>query len=188
AAPCSRRTSSAVCPAWETPPPPPTAPPCTTGGFICFTSSGPSKGPPSPAMRSGGLAVSLLAILLFVPARAHANGAFPDSDSIIVPQSLPGEIVLGTNFGVLLSLDDGVSWTWSCEQPGNAFGSHYQMGAPPMNRLYAQAHVGGTGVLAYSDDASCSWQAAAGGIAGATVVDAFAHPTDAARVLALVSR
>src|SRR5579871_124103 len=132
--------------------------------------------------------VTGLMLALGPPRAAWADGAFPDADSIIVPAALPDEIVLGTNFGVLLSLDDGVTWTWSCEQTGNAFGSHYQMGPAPLDRLYAQARVGGAGVLAYSDDASCSWLAAGGGIAGATVVDAFPDRTDAGRVLALVSR
>jgi hypothetical protein len=132
--------------------------------------------------------VTGLALALGASGAARADGAFPDSDSIVVPASLPGEIVLGTNFGVLLSVDDGDTWTWTCEQAGNTFGSHYQMGAPPLNRLFTQARVGGVGALAYSDDASCSWQAAGGALAGATVVDAFPDPTDAGRVLALVSR
>jgi hypothetical protein len=119
---------------------------------------------------------------------AHADGAFPDSDSIVVPDALPEEIFLGTNFGLVLSVDGGVTWTWTCEQPGNAFGNHYQMGASPTNRLYAQARGSTSATLAYSDDTGCSWQVADGAVAGATVLDAFADPTDAGRVLALVSR
>src|SRR6516162_7293685 len=89
--------------------------------------------------------VTGLALALGASGAARADGAFPDSDSIVVPASLPGEIVLGTNFGVLLSVDDGDTWTWTCEQAGNTFGSHYQMGAPPLNRLFTQARVGGGG-------------------------------------------
>jgi hypothetical protein len=156
-------------------------PPCTTGGSICFTSRR------RPHCRWSAAALILGASLAGVrPARA--DGAFPDSDSIVVPDALPDEILLGTNFGLVLSVDDGVTWTWSCEQPGNAFGNHYQMGAPTMNRLYAQGRGSTTATLAYSDDAGCSWQVAGGGVAGAVVLDAFPDPTDAGRVLALVSR
>ena len=39
----------------------------------------------------------------------------------MTPAALPHEIVLGTNFGLVISVDDGRTWTWSCEQPLNAF-------------------------------------------------------------------
>ncbi|HVV52753.1 MAG TPA: hypothetical protein VHO06_24040, partial [Polyangia bacterium] len=133
-------------------------------------------------------AATLAAAVLLPASAVHADGAFPDSDSIMVPDALPDEIVLGTNFGVVLSTDGGRTWSWTCEQANDAFGSHYQMGAPPLDRIYASARAGGTGALVYSDDATCSWQVAAGGLAGVPVLDAFPDPTDAQRVLALLTR
>jgi hypothetical protein len=106
----------------------------------------------------------------------------------MVPAALPHAIVLGTNFGVVTSADDGQTWLWSCEQPGNAFASHYQLGAPPLNRLYATALVGSVASLVYSGDGACSWTTAGGDIASATVVDAFPDPTSAERVFALITR
>jgi hypothetical protein len=105
----------------------------------------------------------------------------------MVPAALPHTIVLGTNFGVVSSNDDGQTWTWSCEQAGNALASHYQMGAPPLDRLYATALVSASASLVYSDDGACLWSTGGGAIAQATVTDAFPDPTDPNRVLALVT-
>jgi MYXO-CTERM domain-containing protein len=134
------------------------------------------------------LTVVLLIVFMSAPRAARADGAFPDSDSVLVPAALPSTIVLGTNFGVVTSVDDGQTWTWSCEQPNSAYASHYQMGPPAANRLYATALVAATASLVFSGDGACSWQVAGGAIAGTTVSDAFPDPTNAARVLVLVSR
>ncbi|MES1210484.1 MAG: hypothetical protein ABUS79_31475, partial [Pseudomonadota bacterium] len=38
-------------------------------------------------------------------APARADGAFPNSQNIMTPAALPHEIVLGTNFGLVISTD-----------------------------------------------------------------------------------
>ena len=118
---------------------------------------------------------------LGLAATARADGAFPNSQNIMTPAALPHEIVLGTNFGLVISVDDGRTWTWSCEQPLNAFASLYQVGPPPANRLYG---LSAQGVIA-SDDVGCSWWAATGLAAGVAPLDVFADPTDASRVFAV---
>ena len=80
--------------------------------------------------------------LLLLARTARADGAFPDSENVMTPAALPDEIALATNFGLVLSVDDGQTWTWTCEQPQNSYGSLYQIGAQPLNRLYAVAAAG----------------------------------------------
>jgi MYXO-CTERM domain-containing protein len=113
---------------------------------------------------------------------ARADGAFPNSQNIMAPAALPHEILLGTNFGLVMSFDDGQTWTWSCEQQLNSFATLYQVGPPPANRLYA---VSAQGVIR-SNDTACSWSAATG-IGSSAALDVFADPTDAAHVLAVTT-
>jgi hypothetical protein len=130
------------------------------------------------------LAVTLLGVLALgalTPGLARANGAFPDSQGILTPTDRPGETVLVTNFGLVISEDGGHSWGWSCEQPGNSLGILYQLGPAPRHRLFALAND----ALVFSDDGTCGWQFAGGLLAGQQVTDAFADPTNADRVLAI---
>jgi MYXO-CTERM domain-containing protein len=115
------------------------------------------------------------------PAAARANGAFPDSLSILLPADRPHEIVLATNFGLLISEDDGASWHWVCEQAVASQARLYQMGPAPVDRLLAVSPL----ALVTSTDGACSWQVAQGALAGAQVTDAFPDPNDVMHVLAL---
>ena len=122
--------------------------------------------------------------MLLHAAAARANGAFPDSQSIMTPEARPHEIRLATNFGIISSDDDGQNWVWSCEQAETNNGSLYQMGPAPKNRLYVISSEG----LAFSDNDSCGWSIAGGTVAGTAIADAFPDPTNANRVLAVVER
>jgi hypothetical protein len=119
--------------------------------------------------------------LALAPSPARADGAFPDSQTILAPADRPHEILLATNFGVVRTEDDGQTWTWSCEQDGNSFGLLYQLGAPPADRLYTVSLKR----LTFSDDVACTWQIAAGMLTGMDVVDDFADPTSPGRALAV---
>ncbi|HEY7372550.1 MAG TPA: hypothetical protein VIF57_10360, partial [Polyangia bacterium] len=114
-------------------------------------------------------------------AAARANGAFPDSQSIMTPDALPHTIRLATNFGVVASDDDGQTWLWSCEQPESNNGSLYQMGPSPKDRMFAISSEG----LAFTDNDSCGWTLAAGTASNASMLDAFPDPTNVNRVLAV---
>jgi hypothetical protein len=118
-----------------------------------------------------------------VPAAVHANGAFPDSQSILTPADRPGQIIMATNFGVILSPDAGATWLWSCETEGNAYGTLYQIAPLPRDRLFTVANL----ALAYSDDGTCSWQTARGALAELPVTDAYVDPNNANRVLAIAA-
>jgi len=131
------------------------------------------------------VAVTAIALVVggaLLPARAaRADGAFPDSLGIIAPADRPHDIVLATNFGVVTSIDDGQTWTWSCEQDRSSFGTQYQMSAPPLDRIYTRSQ----GSLAFSDDRACGWDIAGGAVAGTAITDAFPDPTDPGRMLAV---
>ena len=123
-------------------------------------------------------------------APARADGAFPNSETIITPDALPHDIVLATNFGVVQSVDDGTTWTWACEQSGNLNATFYQLGPLPLGRIFSVAADGlasTTAHLAYSDDSSCSWSTSGGLLDGTSVLDAFPDPTNPNRVLAITA-
>jgi len=119
-------------------------------------------------------------MVALAPGAARANGAFPDSQSILVPSSRPNEISLVTNFGLVASRDGGHTWLWSCEQDANNLGYLYQYNAAPSNRLFALANQN----LIFSDDATCGWSTAKGMVTGLGVTDYFPDPSDASHVLA----
>ena len=133
-------------------------------------------------MRPCALAALACAAMVFAaPASARANGAFPDSQSVLTPADRPGEILLVTNFGLILSADAGATWLWSCETDANAFGALYQRAPAPQRRLFTVANQ----ELAFSDDSTCTWAKAAGALSGPAVTDAFVDPTNGSRVLAI---
>ena len=68
------------------------------------------------------LAATFAVTVALAAPRARADGALPDSLSISTPAARPHDITLATNFGLVLSHDDGRRWVWSCEQAGNAYG------------------------------------------------------------------
>jgi len=52
------------------------------------------------------------------PGAAHGNGAFPDSEGILLPADRPDQLLLATNFGLFTSDDAGKTWAWSCRMSG----------------------------------------------------------------------
>jgi len=116
--------------------------------------------------------------------RAYANGAFPDSLQILLPANHPHRIVLATNFGLVISEDDGATWEWTCEPIANDNTILYQQAAAPSDRLFAVTITHG---LIYSDDDACTWMPSGGALSTAVAHDAFADPTNANRVFAVAS-
>jgi hypothetical protein len=128
-------------------------------------------------------AAALVALAWILPGRAaQANGAFPESLQIVLPAAHPRQIVLSTNFGLIISDDDGVTWTWTCEQSDTIMGAQYAVGAPPLDRFFSRSPLVG---LAYSDDSSCSWSASSGALDRVITTDFFLSATDPMRVLAV---
>jgi photosystem II stability/assembly factor-like uncharacterized protein len=131
------------------------------------------------------LGVLVVGALAFSDTRpARANGAFPESYQLILPADRPKQVVLGTNFGLIISDDDGATWNWTCEQAETLNGSMYVASAPPANRFFSLSPLLG---LAYSDDTSCSWKNSTGTVDRVVTTDFFPDPTNPQRVLALGS-
>jgi hypothetical protein len=100
---------------------------------------------------------------------------------VLLAADRPQQIVLGTNFGLIISDDGGTTWRWTCERPETSQARSYIVGAPPGDRLYALSDLG----LAISTDDSCGWHLAGGALASAIVSDYFPDPTAPAHVLAV---
>ena len=115
---------------------------------------------------------------------ARGNGALPASFGILLAADRPQEVILATNFGMIISEDGGASWRWTCEQSETAFGYLYGVGPSPRDRFYALSPEKG---LAISDDGSCSWQRAGGALATAVASDFFVDRGNAERVLAVAA-
>lgn len=100
------------------------------------------------------------ALAMAFPGAARADGAFPDSQSVLLPADHPAEIIVATTFGLISTEDGGATWSLACESNLTVMnnGGMYAMGPSPENRLYAIADVG---ALA-SADGGCTWQVGAG--------------------------
>jgi hypothetical protein len=118
--------------------------------------------------------VSLTAALWMLSAStARADGAFPDSNQILLPSDKPNEILVGTNFGLLLSEDGGASWQWVCEDVIGACANLYQVSAPPADTILTATASG----VVQLTNGGCMQAKATGLIMSSAVTDVFADPT-----------
>jgi hypothetical protein len=127
------------------------------------------------------IAASSVLIAAGVPATVRADGAFPDSMQILLPSDKPQRIVLATNFGLVISEDDGATWHLVCEQAIAPYVSLYQLGPPPVDTLFAVLSDG----LAFSSDLFCSQSVARGAFAGSFASDVFPDPADPLHVFVI---
>src|SRR5450432_4843602 len=102
----------------------------------------------APMTRARIAALVLVLAPTVAGASARADGAFPDSLSVLLPADRPHHIALATNFGLISSDDDGGTWTWVCEGARTNCSMLYSVGAPPGDRLFALS----ADSLVYSDD------------------------------------
>jgi MYXO-CTERM domain-containing protein len=140
----------------------------------------PSSFAPIVIPRLVGLLVAVT--VCAAPRVARANGAFPESFQMILPVDRPQQIALATNFGLIISDDDGATWDWTCEQQETMNGSLYTVSAPPDDRFFSVSALVG---MAYSDDVSCTWHSSTGTVERFVVTDFFPDPTNTKRALAL---
>lgn len=110
---------------------------------------------------------------------ARANSTFPTASQLVAEPGDPSQLALRTTFGVVVSSDDGQSWTWTCE---DALG--YTNSLPPITVLAGGALVLGVpdGITAGALGA-CDYAAAAG--VDANVLDLTRIPGNATGVLAV---
>lgn len=127
------------------------------------------------------LAARALIVLLICasPQLARANGAFPDSLAVLLPEDRPEQIFVATNFGLVRSDDDGASWGVICEEVVGNLAELYAVGPPPSSRVLAITLDG----LVVSNDGACSFQLVPPPLV--FPADAFVDPSDPEHVLAV---
>jgi MYXO-CTERM domain-containing protein len=119
-----------------------------------------------------------------------ANGAFPDEFSIHFPAGSPDTILLGANFGLLVSTDNGATWRYSCE-PYVTTGSSAALSS--YNVGYYQVTLDGdiladSVVLTRSADMGCTWpNATVPNVPPNYLSDIFASQGDASLVFGIVT-
>jgi hypothetical protein len=117
-------------------------------------------------------------------AAARADGAFPDSQGLMLPADKSNQIMLATTFGVVMTIDGGQTWTYSCEMMTNGnLAAFYNIGPAPHDRVFALTDV----ALIYTDDLACTWSKSAGMLAGKPPVDYFPDPANPNRVWAALA-
>jgi hypothetical protein len=128
---------------------------------------------------SRALASLQLALLVLSSApAARADGSFPDARELLLPAARPQQIIVGTNFGLIFSEDDGATWLFSCEQSLGAYANRYALAPPPSSRLFALSSSG----LIYSDDDSCRWNTGRGSLTDVLPYNLAVDPSDSDRV------
>ncbi len=135
--------------------------------------------------------VAFAAVAFTAANPVRANNAFPDEFSIHFPADAPHRILIGANFGLLVSEDDGLTWRYSCE-PWIVSGSNAALAFANVS-YYEVTADGALLADAYdiknmtrSADVACTWPSSGGSIVGQGVADFFADPNDATLVLANV--
>ncbi len=138
------------------------------------------------------LGLLVVGLAVAISGAARADGGIPGSLAILLPADQPQTIALATTFGLILSDDGGTTWSWTCEQAATtSMANLYAVGPPAAasgavgDRFYALSPIEG---LAFSDDASCSWQTAGGFAAGTRPSDFFVDPSDPTHVVAVASQ
>ena len=131
------------------------------------------------------------AFALAASGAVRANGAFPDEFSVNFPPNAPHTILIGANFGLLVSTDDGAAWRYSCE-PYVTTGSTAPLSS--FNVGYYDVTADGAILadamnLTRSGDMGCTWLPSTGTSVSQpnAVADIFADPNDPALVLAIAS-
>src|ERR671939_1845601 len=108
--------------------------------------------------RTATCALMVCAVLVGGAPPARANGAFPDEFSVHFPPNAPHRILIGANFGLLVSEDDGATWRYACE-PWVTVGSSDPL-SPALVSFYQVTADGAvladSGPITRSTD-TCNW-------------------------------
>jgi photosystem II stability/assembly factor-like uncharacterized protein len=130
-----------------------------------------------------GRAVATL-LVLATGGAAHAHAGLPETFSISIRRGHPEDMLVGADFGVLITRDSGATWRWLC-----AAGVGYN-GWRPEHYVWREAGdiVAASGeVLLRSPDGGCSWSKHPY-FQGMWVTGLAAHPTDDTILYAITGR
>src|SRR5436190_21358113 len=102
----------------------------------------------------------LLVLAMLAPVAARADGGIPQTLQIHFAADKPSSIYVVTNYGVLVSDDDGCTMRWICEQNVGYGSSAYipQFAVTRDGTMYASGFNG----LRISRDGGCSWEGSIG--------------------------
>lgn len=117
---------------------------------------------------------------------AHANGRMPGANDLAFNAGHPEQLVARATFGIVQSFDSGGSWEWICEQVIDVSGV---IADPPLSVMAdgTQVLLPPTGSALVSLDHGCSWHRAAEPLLGNRGVDLTLDPSNAKRLLVLMS-
>jgi MYXO-CTERM domain-containing protein len=96
------------------------------------------------------------ALVLLTAPSALANGRYPASNQIVFSPTGANLVVLRATYGILLSRDDGATWTWLCEDALGVLPSTSEdpsLGLTAGDALIAGLYRG----LEVSSDTGCDW-------------------------------
>ncbi|HET6147887.1 MAG TPA: hypothetical protein VFH68_10175 [Polyangia bacterium] len=133
------------------------------------------------ASQVAAAASTLLGLLLGQPGVAHADGAFPNAVTVLLPADHPEQITVAATFGLVFSDDEGAHWRYACESQATTNGRLYTMGPAPNDQMFALSDYGAAVTL----DHGCTWKLATGPFDGGRVLDFFPDPIDPSHVLLL---
>ncbi len=138
-------------------------------------------------MRKTLLAGAAGVLVLLGVRPAAANGRFPQSNQILFSTSDPNLIVARTTYAILISHDNGPSWSFLCEDVlgiGNAV-QDPEIALTGNNTLIAGSPTGANQGLNVSTDLGCNWHCVGGPLAGQSIADVVVRPDAPHTVLAL---
>jgi MYXO-CTERM domain-containing protein len=132
--------------------------------------------------RTWTLGVALLPSLLASPAFGH--GTLPQTREIAFHPSDPSTIVVRTTFGLLVSEDDGESWSWVCR---TVIGSRDAEDPATVVMSNGAVLMGLFDGLLASDPRRCSFDFPSADLADRVVIDVARDPSDASSAFAVTS-
>ncbi len=138
-----------------------------------------SRGPRASQVACATL---IAAALLGPPARALANGRYPQANQIVVAPNDASHLYLRATFGLLVSKDGGATWDWICE---SAFGDTTNYGPEIGVTASEEILVASSNGLWTSPD-GCAWSTAPA-IGPRFATDLVVRGDDASQALAVTS-
>ncbi len=151
----------------------------------------PTEAPSATLPRVGFLrrTLGLSVIALLVARPALANGRFPAANQIVFAPTDEDLVVVRTTYGIFLSHDGGVTWSYLCE---DALGLPSATSEDPALALSANdsliaALSAPTSGLDVSTDTGCNWTCVGGPLGGQSMVDVAVRPDAPHSVVALAS-